>query len=99
MNIPEIITILNAYAEGKPVEFKVNEDDAWRPIFNLEELLYHMSTPRSKEIRIAPAPQEYWMNVYGCSITGIVGVCYKSKEAADKLTSERIDCIRLIPAP
>lgn len=60
MNHDDMLAVIKAHKEGKPIEWRLVDRDTWRD-FAADSLHFNFS---SYEYRIKPVPQEVWVNKY-----------------------------------
>lgn len=90
MTINEMIEVLQAYKEGKPIEFKRPLWSEWNikcnSIFNFNEYLY----------RVKKEKKEVWLNIYPSNIPLINATSHPSEEEANKRAGKnRVACVRV----
>lgn len=77
----EMLPIIQAYAEGKKIEFFDKHYDEWREI---SDSGLGVGLVCDAIYRIKPEPRYVWLNVYGGNV---LVVPYRSKESADQNVS------------
>ena len=82
MKIDDMIAVLQAHKEGKPLQFQARDElNKWddctaSPIFNFSSYNY----------RVKPEPREFWLAYHDRDCNGLHGV-YRDKEAVERWQS------------
>jgi hypothetical protein len=87
----ELLPIIQAFAEGKAIQWRWRTHTPWLPVLCLGDLF----DTEGFEYRIKPEPskpREWWINEYKRGET----FCYENRELADKCAGlGRIRCIHV----
>lgn len=80
----ELLPVIQAFAEGKEIEFKHKEGDEW---FTQDYYVWD----EDYEYRIKPEPREWYINIYDSDDSYM----HNTKIQADNMGKGRIECIKV----